>query len=413
MRRVCLASTILFGFVGTSAARAAPKIAVDPDPLDFFEILVGNSGTQSYQVKNVGKTPLVVMDMRIAGGAAGPFHFDGLTDPFCGNGDHCAPNFKLAPGASRAFYIACAPPQVGLFTSTVKIKSNAADRTIALRCAAPAPASMSTLVFSPSVLDFGIHYAESQIRTAERTLTITNTAAAPSFAVEFELSDVSNGGNGIISPVEHFGFVGPGESQDFVVVFRWNGGVQLTGALVLRSPDPAQPTVSVPVFAEAGYGQLIFDDPPDPYAGIAMPAVAAGETSSRTIRAHNGGEVGLGVEARASVTFGGTAQVQEPHVLGLSPGQPAEWIITCTPDGESPAEDGASGMVAFQYAGAASDLDSFLMFCPILSPPSTAARPQAQLGDAEAGGCATSSPASLAPWGVLLLGVRFRRRLLG
>jgi uncharacterized protein (TIGR03382 family) len=356
------------------------------------------------------------MNMQIAGDDAEQFHFDGLSDPFCGSGQNCASSFKLAPGESRWISVVCEPNRAGVFRSTLTVKSNAADRTIALDCTGAGPASMSTLVFSPSLLDFGTSFAESPLNTVERTLTVTNTATGPSLPVDFEIADVSNGGNGFISPVEHFGSVGPGQSQDFVVVFRWHGGVRLTEPLVLRSADPAQPSISVPMFAEAAYGRLVFDDPPDMHSGIAMPAVAAGETSSLTIQAHNGGGYGMWVDARSFASFGGVSEIQPAESVHLGPGQSAEWTINCTPGGEPPDEGGASGFVNFQYAFAASDLDSFTMFCPILSSPAAAARAQAQLDDmpvgaGDGGGCATSPPTNLVPPGMLLLGLLLRRRI--
>ena len=439
MPRSRLAIMVLFGLAGTGAASASPKISLDPNPLRFFELVVGSSGTVSYNVTNAGKTQLVVMDMRIAGPDADQFHFDGATDPFCGSGRDCAPNVQLAPGASRSFYVVCAPDHPGFFTSTLTVKSNAATSTIALDCTGDAPASMSTLVVTPASIDFGVNFAEPAFPAAlDRTLTVTNTATAPSAPVEFQIFVPGTTGNGSFSlPLGAFGFVGPGESQDFVVEFSWHGGVVSTAPLVLRSSDASQPSISVPMFAEAAYGHLVFDDPPNPNGFIGMPAVAAGDTSTLTIRAHNDGDFALGISrVFAFASFGGIADLLGPTFdVILAPGESIEWTLTCTPDGSEGFEDGASGLVDFNYSSAASDFDTFSLFCPTLSPPPTTHPSQAQLGDApigtlrtvdpaitrvaptetgsapEAGGCSASAPTSLAPLGVILLGLFARRRV--
>jgi len=423
MQRLCLAIMILLGLAGSGVARASPKISLDPDPLNFFDFPVGQSSTLSYSVTNTGRVQLVVMDMRIVGPDADLFHFDFVADPFCGNGQDCAPNFKLAPGASRSFFIACAPSHPGFFTSTLKVKSNAGTSTIELLCTGDAPASMSTLVVSPASIDFGISFAEPAFPARlERTLTVTNTAVAPSVPVEFQVQVPGTTGNGFFSlPSGEFGFVGPGESQDFIIRFSWFGGVVSTAPVVLRSSDPSQPSISVPMFAEAAYGRLVFDDPPGLSDPIIMPAVAAGETSSLTIRAHNAGDFGVGVsDASAFAFFGGTAELLGPTFNArLAPGESIEWTLLCTPDGSPDYEDGASGTVDFNYVLAASDFDTFSLFCPIANPqPLTGetarARPRGEpAGSSRAiddGGCASSTPTSLAPLGVLLLGFVARRR---
>jgi len=440
MHRLRFAITILVGFAGTGVARASPKITLDPNPLNFFEIVVGQSGSVPYSVTNTGTVPLVVMDMRITGPDADLFHFDDAIDPFCGNGRDCTPNFKLSPGSSRSFYVACAPTRPGFFTSTLTVRSNAATSTIALTCTGDAPASMSTLVVSPASIDFGVSFAEPAFPTAlHRTLTVTNTATAPSEPVEFQVFLPGTSGNGSFSlPGGPFGFVGPGESQDFDIVFQWFGAVVSTAPVVLQSDDPSQPSISVPMFAEAAYGRLVFDDPPNLNGFITMPAVAAGETSTLTITAHNGGDFELGIsDSSAFVDFGGTGELQgATGFVSLAPGETIQWTLICTPDGSEGAEEGASGFVDFNYFTAANEFDSFSLFCPILGAPLTAGASPLQFGHAanrtrvlgsteaptlapveagassapEAGGCSAATPTSLAPLGVLLLGLVVQRR---
>jgi len=418
MQRLRLVIMILCGLVEARVARAAPRLALDPTSL-AFELLAGGSDTRQYSVTNAGKGQLVVRDMHITGPDADQFHFDGAVDPSCRCGQDCAFNFRLAPGASRSFGIACAPNHPGFFTATLTVESNAhvGDRTIDLACTGDAPASMSTLVFTPALIDFGISFAEPPFPTAlDRTLRVTNTAAAPSQPVEFQVLVPGTTGNGSFSlPAGEFGFLGPGESQDLTIRFQWSGGVLSTAPLVLQSIDPSQPTIQVPMFAEAAYGDLVFDDPPLSNTGfILMPAVAAGETSTLTLRGHNAGDFELGIsDASAFAFFGGTAELLGPTSNAfLARGESAEWTLTCTPDGSEGAEEGASGLVTFNYYTAASDFDSFSLFCPIVSAPLGSSASQLRRGptrgeigtdSAAEGGCSAAHPMNLAPLGVLAL----------
>jgi hypothetical protein len=440
MHRLHLAITILAGSAGTGVARASPNISLEPNPLDFFEIVVGQSGAVPYSVTNTGPVQLVVTDMQITGPDADQFHFETAIDPFCGDGRDCTPNFKLAPGASRSFYVACAPTHPGFFTSTLAVKSNAATSTIALTCTGDAPASMSTLVVSPASIDFGVSFAEPAFPNPhlDRTMRVTNTATAPSAPVEFQVFVPGTSGNGSFSlPGGPFGFVGPGESEDFVIEFQWFGGVLSTAPLVLQSADPSQPSIRVPMFAEAAYGRLVFDDPPNPQGFITMPAVAAGDTSILTITAHNGGDFELEIsDSSAFVDFGGTGELQgSTGFVALAPGETIQWTLTCTPDGSEGFEDGASGTLGFNYLTSASEFDSFSLFCPILNAPLTGRASPRQLGHAanhthalgsteapalapveagasstpQAGGCSAATPTSLAPLGLLVLGLLIPR----
>jgi MYXO-CTERM domain-containing protein len=365
------------------------------------------------------------MDMRITGPDADQFHFFGAMDPFCGNGQDCASNFELAPGASRSFNVVCAPSHPGFFKSTLTVKSNAADdtsgSTIALDCTGDAPAAMSTLVVSPASIDFGVSFAEPAFPTVlDRTLTVTNTAPAPSVPVAFQVLVPGTTGNGFFTlPLGEFGFVGPGESQDFVIAFQWFGAVVSTAPVVLQSFDPNQPSINVPMFAEAAYGHLAFDDPPT-FPLLLMPAVAAGETSTLTVRGHNDGDFELNFsDSSAFATFGGTMELQgATGFVSVAPGETIQWTLTCTPDGSEGAEDGASGFVTFNYITAASDFDSFTLFCPILSPAlltEDRAIARAELPDSmstgEPGGCSASPSTNLAPFGTILLGLLTLRRM--
>ena len=81
----------------------------------------------------------------------------------------------------------------------------------------------------------------------------TNTATAPSLPVEFEIDDVNTGGNGSISPVEHFGSVAAGpvgrtataqtDAQMKAEILSWSrtqglfAGIALEGATLRQDLD--------------------------------------------------------------------------------------------------------------------------------------------------------------------------------
>jgi hypothetical protein len=295
------AVTIALMTAWTGVAAASPEIALTPTILDYFEVRVGGLALAPYTVTNIGDAPLTVSDMQVAGSDADQFRFDDTFDPVCGTGRDCATIFTLAPGTSSTFWTACATTRVGFFSSTLTVTSDATNAVgnsaIALACAADAPASMSTLTVSPSSISFGVVYAESSIGEASRTLTVTNTATPPSEPVQFRATVPRSGGNG------HFSINGagdetslsmfPGESVDLVITFHWFGAAESNQPVVLTSIDPSEPPISVPMFAEAAYGHLQFDNPPDPFFGFSLPPVPVGHAATYTIRAHNRGYLAL------------------------------------------------------------------------------------------------------------------------
>jgi hypothetical protein len=209
-------------------------------------------------------------------------------------------------------------------------------------------------------------YAELALPSPiDRVVRITNTATPPANPIEFELT-VPSLSNGTFSlPSGTHGVLEPGESMDFTIEFTWFAGVLSTAPLVLRSADPTEPAVEIPMFAEAAYGELVFDDPPDPDQILVLPAVAVGQTSTFTIRAHNGGDFELGIEdAGAFLSTTGSAELLgDTFHARVPPGGAIEWTLTCTPaDG-----DGTGGTLGFDFFTSARENQSVSFSCPVAS----------------------------------------------
>lgn len=232
--------------------------------------------------------------------------FDGGLDPFCGSGQDCAQTFSVPPGGSRLFYVTCTAAQVGTFSASLGIASNAASgaSTAPMSCLGLGP---PIIQLSQGALDFGIahqcEYGEvcgpsCGTQPLTQTLTITNAAPPPSRLDFYITPELLSG------PHDDF-IVGnlcaestggcsleAGASMSIDITFRPRGTVLYTSPLSLVSLYPGQPAVSIPLHAEGGHGHLVFDSPG------ALGTVPVGLTLTTTLTVHNDGRSCLDLDGR-------------------------------------------------------------------------------------------------------------------
>ncbi len=117
-----------FGTLGvtlTGTGKAAPfVISTSPSNLDFGDVRINNtSRIVSVIVKNEGSMPLNITSVALDSGAV--FDVDGSTG-----------NHTLAVGAGEKLDVTCAPTQVGVVSTVMRINSNATGGQVAipLRC---------------------------------------------------------------------------------------------------------------------------------------------------------------------------------------------------------------------------------------------------------------------------------------
>ena len=153
-----------------------PNIAVSPDPLDFGDVLVGNSANLALVVNNTGTATLSVSSITSSGapfGVAPPTSFD-----------------IAAGGAAKNVQISFSPTALGVFNGTITINSNADNINpvvinVTGRGIEPDPTPVPTIVVGPDPLDFGDVFVDSSaslplvvINTGDATLSVSSIASS-------------------------------------------------------------------------------------------------------------------------------------------------------------------------------------------------------------------------------------------
>ncbi|HWO27056.1 MAG TPA: hypothetical protein VNO30_50345 [Kofleriaceae bacterium] len=450
---IWLAIPLVLGALAGSALAApatASAISISPASIDFFvgsrsPLRGGYPGEKQeafYSVRNTGGGPLTVSGMTIIGPDAALMAFDDTYDPFCGSGRRCAQEFSLAPGEERRFKLQCTAAQGGSFTASLHVASNAASGTgsALLSCLGW---QQPIIQVSPSSLDFGIaHRCDRtnsycgpfcETRPLTQTLTITNAAPAPSYLDFYFTPELGS------PPYDDFIVdtlctwdshcsIGPGESLPIQITFRPYVTMAYT-ALEIVSQYPGQAPVSIPFYAEGGFGQLAFETP------SLLGAVPVGETLMTTYTVRNAGNSCLQLHGPALITWDGLElEATEPFYFTLQAGESRSWSLACTP---SSTTDDGRGSVFFEQTFEGSDFASQWVHCQGLAPAldvtpgggfaldvtgdgSALAVRGGGLGDplatagtgaeAEAeGGCSTGAPVHGLPLGVIFLLVLRRR----
>lgn len=349
MNKNLVALAVVVGSVVVAGrAEASGAIAIDPNPIGF-----GSSGMLNiggipgevqlgyYFITNTGTTALTVTDMTISGAGAPLMAFD---DPLCPQGTSCPATFTVEPGVARGFLLTCVAIQPGTFSASLVVTSDATSGTgtVPMSCVGLHPPQLQV---APAGLDFGTAHScwfgdpcGPRCNTAPltQTLTITNTAPAPSEAdISIALPPSA--------PYEDFTIDAPflpaalaaGESIQITFTFHPAfGRGQFYDAPLSLTPiyptGPAAPApIDIPFHAHGGGGFLVVDTPSQ------LGVVPIGQTLTATVTAHNTGNSCLSLNEVSA--FGDVSIIAPtPPTALLQAGESFTWTVACTPSPVTP-----------------------------------------------------------------------------
>jgi hypothetical protein len=142
----------------------APAIELDRDTIDFGEVQIGTSGSQTVRITSRGETPL-----RIAA-------IQGSGQSFTVDAGDCVER-DIAEGETCAFTVSFAPIDVAPFVGAVTIESNTAGTPHTIPISG-AGAGTAHLVVDPASVDFGAHRRDE--KPPSMSVTVTNDGNLPS-----------------------------------------------------------------------------------------------------------------------------------------------------------------------------------------------------------------------------------------
>jgi Abnormal spindle-like microcephaly-assoc'd, ASPM-SPD-2-Hydin len=210
-------ATLKISLSGTGATPGV--LSVNSQTLNFGNVLVNGSTTQSETLTNTGGTTITVSQANVSGNE---FSVSGLNLPL-----------TLIPGQSLTFGATFAPTTAGSASGTISLTSDASNTTltISLSGTGTVPGQLS---ISPTALNFG-SVVVGQIGNLTATLSATGSnvtvSSASTTSSEFKLSGVS------------FPFtITAGQNKQVTVTFTPQSGGTASGTIAFASNAANSPT---------------------------------------------------------------------------------------------------------------------------------------------------------------------------
>jgi len=210
-------TTIALGGTGVQ-----PRLSVVPTSVNFGNVSVGVTNSQTMTIQNPGTANLIVTQATLAGTS---FAMTGLALPL-----------SIAPGGSAAFNISFAPASANTFPATLTLVSNAPTSPTSVAISGTGIAQVRQLSVNPISLNFGSLVSGA---STTQTLTLTNTGNSA-----ISISQITESGTGFTSsaialPIS----LSAGQSTSFSVSFAPAAAGNLSGSVTVTSNAANSPLV--------------------------------------------------------------------------------------------------------------------------------------------------------------------------
>lgn len=273
-------SPLMVPLTGNAVNPPAAALRIQPNNVNFGDVAVNTTATQSITLSNAGNAPLLLSTPVIQAGANQGF---AATTP---------PRLTLGPGESTTFQVSFTPNQPGAANGLVLVASNVPAQNITLlgNGVAPAASLVTTSV------DFGL--VPTGQPAPARTVTISNTGTAPLNITSMSISGGSANGFslGTNAPLT----IGPATVGTVTVNFTPNSPGAKSDSLVMNTNDTKNPTLRVSL---TGSGTDNVPPTVQVQSPVSGTAVASGQQFTVTFTASD--NVGLGnFEIRLSTNGG-------------------------------------------------------------------------------------------------------------
>ena len=297
-------NTITLNGNGTPAP--AGVLTPSPSTLDFGDVIVGNTASQTVQLTNSGNANLTITSAPVTGAG---FSTTGLTLPL-----------TLTPGQSSTFTARFAPGAAGAASGNISLASNASNSPTAVTLNGNGVAQVLTLSVNPTNINFGDVTVGS---TTSQSVTVMNTGntnvtitSAPVVGAGFSVT-------GLTLPLT----LTVGQSSSFTARFAPGSAGAVSGSVSLASNATTSPNVvtlngngvTVPV------GTLV----PSP-STVNFGGVIVGNTSSQTVTLTNTGNADLTITS-APVAGAGFSVTGLTLPLTLTPSQTSSFTMQFAP----------------------------------------------------------------------------------
>ena len=297
----------------TGRGEGVPALSVSPLSIDYGDVLVGESATETVELENsgTGAAPLDAVDLM--GDAAFTLE-TGLGDGV------------LDPGETLTLELAYSPTEVGESSGSLAITSSGSTQTVSL-LGNGVPAPEPLIKVSPGPVNFGdVEIGE----TVDADITIANTGDAVLSITEIALTDDSDEAFDLQGGVTEATEVAPGEQLVVTVRFTPTSIGDASGGVRIVSNTANDATIVVDI---TGTGV------PSPVAEIGVTPteidfdnILVGNRDTAEVRIENTGTSTLNVEPLVVSGDTDAFTVDEtPGPFILEPGEDVVVIVSFTP----------------------------------------------------------------------------------
>ena len=295
---------------------AQPDINVSPGSMNYEDVEITSSSTETFIVSNTGGATLSVSSSSITGTDAGDFSITG------GGG-----SFTLSPGATRNVYVRFSPSSTGAKSAILRFDNDDPDED-------PKDISLSgngivipDISASPNPVNYGSieagSYSDNTVTVSNDgtgTLNVSSTAITGTHSAEFSIH--SGGGSFSLSP---------GATRNIIVRFSPSSAGTKNASLRISSDDPDED----PYYVNLNGTGILPDINVDP-GSMNFGDVEVGDNSTETFVVSNNGGASLSVSSTTLV--GGNSD--EFNITGgggsftLSPGATRNVDVQFSPSSE-------------------------------------------------------------------------------
>src|SRR5215472_11061153 len=208
--------------ISLSGTGVQPLLSVVPSSVNFGNVTVGVSNSQTMTIQNPGTATLTLTQATLAGTGYG---MSGLALPL-----------SLAPGGSKAFNISFAPASANNLSGSLSLASDAPTSPTTIAFSGTGIAGVQTLSVNPTSLSFG---SLTTGTSTSQSVTLTNTGNSTVTISQITASGTGFSTAGASLPVS----LAAAQSTSFSVAFAPASAGNQTGSVTVASNATNSPLV--------------------------------------------------------------------------------------------------------------------------------------------------------------------------
>jgi archaellum component FlaF (FlaF/FlaG flagellin family) len=353
-------SPLAISFTGTGAQAG---LSVSPATLNFGNMTVSQSASQTVKLTNTGNSNVVINMANVTGSA---FGIAGLALPT-----------TLQAGQSLSFSAQFSPTAAGAAVGSISFTDNAPNSPQTLTLSGNGVLTSSTLGASPASLSFGNVAVGSN---GQQTVTLTNTGNASAAISAVTTVGAGFSVTGLTVPVT----IGANQSASFTAQFAPTSAGAASGSVTITS-SANNATLSIPLSGSGTQGNLTANP-----VNVSFGNVIVGANGTSSVTLTNSGSASISI-SQANVSGAGFSITGLATPTTLGAGQTASFTAKFAPA----SAGNAAGSVSIVNNSPTSPLVINLSGTGVASQPQITLTPTSISFGSEAVGSSTSQTVSL------------------